>query len=371
MSKDQLKIELLDISRDRPRHPEPWEPLLVPKEIIDTEIERLADSPASTNGRRSTSFCHPQSVGGIRSFTPGTRVTLEVLKPGECTLERRSIANQIEISIQGSGLVQAGHGLNAEQFDVWTIPPMTVYNHRNNYNELWVRLCYSNAPLLERLGTLFEEEGGDLSADKGVAETVSPQLKEGYSRQTAPDLPIGHDGARLRGYEFLTDIQVVESKPLIWPWKEIAPHLQLKKGDNGRIIWLMYNPATESRAGTSASYFATYAATPPGGPPFKGERGHRHISASINYHTRGYGKSVVDGVAVEWKEGDLLYSAPGWREHAHYWEIDGWTVITVQDHPTHIALGSLLWQEDMEGPIYALGLQPGQKGYVGPRERGH
>ena len=105
-------------------------------------------------------------------------------------------------------------------------------------------------------------------------------------------------------------------------------------------------------------------------PPYAGDRGHRHTSASINYHTRGSGSSIVDGERIHWEEGDLLFSAPAWAEHAHYHGPDGWTVLTVQDHPMHIATGSLLWQEDMTGPIYSLGAGEGQKGYVSPREVG-
>jgi gentisate 1,2-dioxygenase len=31
---------------------------------------------------------------------------------------------------------------------------------------------------------------------------------------------------------------------------------------------------------------------------------------------------------------------------------------------------SLIWQEDMDGPILTLGAEAGQTGYVGPREAG-
>lgn len=350
--------------------PSQWDPLLVPKEQIDREIQRLLDVPIPANVMRASSIEHPSAPSAFPSLTPGTRVMVQVLKPGERTVPRRSNSNCIEICIHGGGVIDAGQPMRAELHDVWTIPPMAVYSHYNDSNEPWAWLNYANTPLLEKLGVLFEEEGSGIGSHETAIEPAGDHAVATYNRVHAPDYPIGDSGARLRGYEYLLDIDVVESKSLLWPWKEIAPHMNLKLGDNGRGIWLLYNPATEGRQGTSASYFATYGATPPGGPSFKGERGHRHISASINYHTRGSGKSVVNGKTVEWKGGDLLYSAPGWSEHAHYWSDEGWTVITVQDHPMHIALNSLLWQEDLNGPIYTLGLEPGQKGYVGPREVG-
>ena len=363
-------VEFLDLSGAPAGKPAPWDPFLVPKEALDAETEKLADAPVPGNGMRSSSIVHPRAGSDCPSFTPGTRVTINVLKPGERTAPRRSNCNQIEVCLSGQGRISAESDLRAEQHDVWTIPPMTVYSHHNDSRSLWVWLSYANTPLLEKLGVLFEEEGDDIGGQEGKLEPVAEQALAMFDQAHAPDFPIGELGARLRGYEYLTDISVVESRALLWPWREIAPHMNLKAGDNGRNIWLLYNPATERRQGTSASYFATYGGTPPDGPQFTGARGHRHISASINYHTRGSGRSVVNGESVEWKGGDLLYSAPGWSEHAHYWNEEGWTVITVQDHPMHIAMGSLLWQEDMRGPIYALGLEPGQKGYVGPRKVG-
>lgn len=68
--------------------------------------------------------------------------------------------------------------------------------------------------------------------------------------------------------------------------------------------------------------------------------------------------------------GDLLLSAPGWLEHAHYQGPDGLGVCTVQDHPLQIGMEALVWQEDLNGPVLALGSEAGQTGYVGPRETG-
>lgn len=361
---------ILDRSGVAPTPPKAWPPLLVTKETIEAEIERLARAPAPPNGVRSATIVHPSADGAFPGFSPGTDVTINVLGPGEATRPRRTSANQIEICIRGSGVVEASETLNPVLHDVWTIPPMETHRHRNDGEDLWVRLTYSNAPLLDKLGTLFGEEGDLPIAPKRTSAAPTSVAEELYKRETAPDIEMSQAGARLRGYEFLTDIEAVESKPLLWKWEDIAPYMPLREGDNKRNIWLLYNPATEKRQGTSASFFATYGGCAPGAPPIAATRGHKHMSASINYHTRGFGKSVVDGVTVEWKAGDLLFSAPSWSEHCHYHGEEGWTVLTIQDHPMHIALGSLLWQEDMDGPILSLGAEQGQRGYVAPREKG-
>ena len=111
----------------------------------------------------------------------------------------------------------------------------------------------------------------------------------------------------------------------------------------------------------------TLSQIPPGHTPRKPGRGHRHSSVAINYHFAGSGYSIVDNDRIDWEAGDLLLSAPSWREHAHYPSDTGMSVFTVQDHPQHIGMESLIWQEDMDGPILALGSENGPPGYVAPR----
>jgi gentisate 1,2-dioxygenase len=359
----------VDCSGQAARRPDPWRPLLITREAIDAEIERLAAAPRPTNGRRMSRIVHPQASLSM-GITPGTDITIQVLLPGERTTVVRTNANQLELCIRGGGVVDTCGGFRVARLGVWTLPPMQPHSHHNDGDDLWVRLTYSNAPLLRLLGPLYEEEGSDVRASETEDDGLTDHQKRTYAWQHAPDIQLTPEGARMRGYEYLTDIPVVDNPALHWPWELASRHLNRELGDDLRTIMLLYHPATERRAGTTHSYFATWARFAPGTPPFTGTRGHRHTSASINYHVQGHGSSVVDGVKVDWKAGDLLLSAPSWSEHAHYHGTEGLTVLTVQDHPMHIALGSLLWQERMNGPIYALGAQTGQTGYVGPRKTG-
>lgn len=366
---EHSSLPFLDRSGQPPRKPEILEPLLVTREAIEAEVERLAALPAPANGRRASVIVHPGSRTP-HSFTPGTSVAIQVLRPGERTQALRTNANQLEICIRGAGRVSADSAFQTVLHDVWTLPPMRNYSHENTGDGLWVRLTYSNAPLLELLGVLLEEEGGEIGSAETGSDGLSEQQRTQYAWENAPDLLLTPAGARLRGYEYLTDIPAVANPALHWPWEQVLPHLSKQPDDGMRRIWLLYNPATERRNGTTGSYFATIGGCPAGTPLYTGAHGHRHTSASINYHMAGYGSSVVDGVRVNWKAGDILLSAPGWSEHAHYHGDDGWKVLTVQDHPLHIAMGSLLWQERYDGPILALGAEAGQKGYVAPRTQG-
>ena len=107
--------------------------------------------------------------------------------------------------------------------------------------------------------------------------------------------------------------------------------------------------------GTTPFHFATIAKLPPG----KIDQPHRHTSASINYYMCGQGKSTAAGKRVEWGTGDLQFSAPGWAVHNHGSREQGLIALTIQDHPLHLAMDSLLWQELLRGPVVKLGTAKG------------
>jgi gentisate 1,2-dioxygenase len=363
----------VDVSGTNYGEREPWRPIVVPRATILGEIERLASEPQPANGRRAALIVHPQSTRPGLGFAPGIDVTINVLKPGEETVPVRRNSNQLEIVIGGTGTVKAGEREFAvEANDVWNLPAMQTYSYSNTGRELWARLSYSNAPLLEKLGAHYFEENPDpLVIDEEAADETL--RKHRYARENAPDFAVTPEGARLRGYEFLVDIEVLESKAILWPWKAVWPHLRSSGNPDARRILLLYNPATERRNGTTHSFFATLAGKEPNKEPGPLGRGHRHSSVAINYYFLGAGgKSVLDGVTYEWGAGDLMLSAPSWSEHAHYVSASpvGNTTLTVQDHPLHIGMESLIWQEEMDGPILTLGSQAGVTGYVGPRRRG-
>jgi len=365
----ELSPIFLDRTGETPEGPQIWSAMVVPRTSIEREIERLADLPPPGNGRRATAIVHPAAVAPGLGFAPGTDVTISVLKPGEETTPIRRNANQLEMCIAGSGTVEvSGETIHLEKWDIANIPSMQVYRHRNTGTGLFVRITYTNTPLLEKLGVHYVEEDPSITSTRKRAQEWQPQ-------PSALDLDLGTGGARMRSYEYLVDIDVVESRALHWPWEAVKNNLPFAPRTNNRGIMLLYNPATERRNGTTHSFFATVSGGTRSNPPPPVLRGHRHSSASINYYFIGNGgKSVVEGQVYEWGVGDLMLSAPGWAEHAHYMgSLDGNPVdqatLTVQDHPMHIAMESLIWQEELDGAIHALGSEPGVKNYIGPRRK--
>jgi gentisate 1,2-dioxygenase len=338
-----------------------WSALVMPGEEIDHEIERLASIPLPSSGRRRSFIVHPDSTEPGRGLAPGIDVAINVLLPGERTTPELQNASQVSFCVRGAATGHVGvRTLAFERFDTWNIPSMNAYSYENNNSEPAAFLSYSNTPLLKKLGVYYVEDNPVVAAP---ADSADRRAASRRARDLALDVPIGTDGARLLGYEYLIDIDVRPSAPLLWPWKEVSKHLggverlggESGRGYQGRHVAILYNPATGRRIGTTHSFFASIAQFPPG----RVDVPHRHTSAAINYIFAGSGRSTVDRRKFGWKSGDLMLSAPGWAVHNHASGDEGCKILTVQDHPLHIANESLIWQESLKGPIVKLGSEAG------------
>src|SRR5262249_55697938 len=148
-----------------------WEPVIITSEQISAEIERLASLPRPANGRRESLCIHPRATAPGNGLTPGIRVTLSVLKPGEETAPIRHNSTQVNFCIQGSGYANiGGTRVRYGKYDVWNTPSFRVCAHRNDGDGLQVRLTYSNAPILEMLNIHIVEENPTGVADAECAK---------------------------------------------------------------------------------------------------------------------------------------------------------------------------------------------------------
>lgn len=329
-------------------------PVVVPKEAIDAEIERLASLPAPSNGRRVSYVANP-ATGVGNGFAPGIAVSLCVLKPGERTRPIRHNSSQVNFCIRGGGQTMIdGKCIRYEQYDVWNTPPWAVYQHLNDTNELQVRLTYSNSALLEKMNVHIVDEDPPLDgASKGSTD------EHAHAKNPFGTFQLTEDGAYLMPYEKLINPDVVKHKPLHFPWKKVKQELDkltaLGKSYVGRRLYLLYNPATSHTNGTTASFFATLCVRPKNIV----DHPHRHSAAAINYYFSGKGFSVVEGKKYFWKAGDLMLSAPGWAAHNHASLDEDVYELTIQDSPLNIWMGALLWQESLNQPIESLGMTGG------------
>ena len=331
----------------------PQEPVIVAREDIEREVERLASLPRPANGRRMSLIANPKSGVG-NGLAPGTAVSLCVLKPGERTKPIRHNVSLMNFCIRGGGsAIVDGKGIQFSQYDAWNIPPWSIYQHINETDELQVRLAYSNSALLEKLNVhVVDEEPAE-----GVAETP----EDDDERQPNPfgTMRLTDEGAFLMPYEKLINPDVIRMEALHWPWTKVKEQLDklvaLGSSYVGRRLYLLYNPATGRTNGTSHTFFATICLRPANIV----DRPHRHTASAINYFFEGSGSSVVEGKRYEWRAGDLMLTAPGWAIHNHSSHGEDVYELTIQDSPLQIAMGSLLWQEDLTKPPQVLGATGG------------
>jgi gentisate 1,2-dioxygenase len=332
-----------------------WPPVVIRAAEIEAQVARLASLPRPADGRRSSWIVHPYAEEPGLGLAPGIRVSLDVLLPGERTAALRHNSSQVGFCIAGSGFATvAGEKVEFGRYDVWYTPALTTYFHENDGAELQVRLTYSNAPLLEKIRVHF------VDPHPPEEPAVRPEEPEEF-----PEHPIAHvfslreGGPMLMSYERLINPDVVEQRPLHWPWPEVKQELDkllaLGASYRGRRLYLLYNPATGRTNGTSNNFFATITVRPPGIV----DRPHRHASAAINYFFSGTGWSRVGGKRYQWAAGDLMLTAPGWIVHNHASNDEPVYELTIQDSPLHIAMDSLMWQEDLKRPYRLLGSQRG------------
>jgi gentisate 1,2-dioxygenase len=340
-----------------------WEPVIIPKEMIDDEVSRLAALPRPDNGRRQSLVVHPdwEKLGVGPGLNPGIRVTLEVLNPGEQTAPIRHNSTQVNFCIRGAGHSMVnGKRIDFALHDVYNFPSMASYWHVNDSDDVHVRLTYSNAPLLEKMNVHIVDE-----APPALIEAIGGATEKAAAAPDKRDVnPYGtfrltDDGAWLMPYETLINPESVESKALHWPWAEVKQELDklqaMGQDYRGRRLYLLFNPMTGRFNGTTPSFFATMTVR----PPKIVDRPHRHVSAAINYYFSGSGRSTVEGKVYEWKAGDLMLSAPGWGVHNHASYDEPVYELTIQDQPLNIGMESLLWQEDLKQPWHVLGAEIG------------
>ena len=345
-------------NRPAPSSLQVWDPVLITRAEIEAEVARLSHQTRPQNGRRESLIVHPKATAPGNGLAPGIRVTLSVLLPGESTAPIRHNSTQVSFCISGGGTAVVGNKkFSFAQFDVWNHPSWTTYHHLNDTDIAQVRLTYSNAALLDQLGVHLVEEN---PSDEGADAADEPEQSGDGKKNPFGVFQLTDEGAWLMPYETLISPPSIESPALHWPWQRVKDNLDkltaLGSSYRGRRLYLLYNPVTGRTNGTTPNFFATITVR----PPKIVDRPHRHVSAAINYYFHGRGHSLVAGKRYDWEAGDLMLSAPGWAVHHHASGPDEHVhELTIQDQPYHIALESLLWQEDLKRPARVLGVQSG------------
>ncbi|MEY2451309.1 MAG: hypothetical protein QOD92_883 [Acidimicrobiaceae bacterium] len=330
-----------------------WEPVVLRRAQIEAAVDTLLAGSRGSDDLRRLLVVHPRAGGGT-GLAPGIEVAIEALAPGETARAPRRNSSALAVQIRGSSeVVIDGEARLVGERDVYTVPPMALQSHAATGTEPSVRLVFSNAALLELLGAHYVEP--DDSAQPAAAAPVTDQSvrNDGRFAKLA-----GSDTWRLE-YERVIDPPWVPLRSWLWRWPDVVEELDrmstLGEQYNGRRVCVLYDPATGRTNGTTTTLFASMCIRPAGII----DRAHRHTAAAVNYFLEGSGWSTVDGTRIEWEGGDLVFIAPSWAVHHHASSEQPVYQLAVQDNPMHLAMGSLVWQEDLREPPLLLGTEPG------------
>ena len=173
-----------------------WKSLVIKKEQIEAEIQRLTALPAiAGTARRRSLIVHPEAIEPGLGFAPGITLAIEVLLPSESTHPARENASQVIFCVRGNGRAYVNdRTIDFETNDAWNIPSMALYRHENVGTSPLVRFVYSNEALLEKLGIYYMEHGGEYKARERGAAAARPSLST---------IRVNDDGAELLPYELL------------------------------------------------------------------------------------------------------------------------------------------------------------------------
>lgn len=314
---------------------------------LDKQVAVLLDGETDEGGRRTVTLRNPD-LGAAGSVAPGIDVAVNVLRPGEATAPHRHTSSVVNLVVRGEGMsLIGGRQVRWGPGDVFTTPCWLPHSHAATGPEPAVRLSFSDAPLLRRLGVLTAEE-----ADASAVPTAPPLSWDPEAGRRVPG-----SEARLLGYEHL--LKPVWNPIAAQHWSAAALHEALDPMDNddptyhARRVVMLYDPATGRAQGTVAGFVMFCGVIVPGEvhPP------HRHTSVALNYYTSGSGWSIADGQRLEWEAGDLQLT-PAWAPHGHanHGDATVWGY-TLQDTALLYHLGALLWQEELGGATAHLGVE--------------
>ncbi|KRB82207.1 gentisate 1,2-dioxygenase [Sphingomonas sp. Root710] len=350
----------VDASGQPDSAPRFWDAFKVSKEQIDGEIDRLKSLPRPANGRRRSYIVHPQS--DRNSITPGLRATIEVVMPGEVVETTANNSSSVAICIEGQGRALIdGKAFDMTRHDTLSVPNMASQSYASTGDEAYVRLVFSDAPILEYLRALYVSDG----VGTGAAASAEPIE---HKRDPMADFiyPMPTGGGALKTYHAFIDPEVVEQSAHLWKWEEVKTFLndmdKNTKDLRAAIITMYWNPKTGRTHGSTNTITAWMS----GGvdPNWTGKkwdmaRSHRHNVTAMNYAIAGNWKTIVEREEISWGPGDLVLTAPAWAAHSNgRFDREAYT-FAIQDNALLAAMNSTILQEYVNRPVIHLGARPG------------
>ena len=240
-------VRFIDQSGAKPGAMDLWPAIVIPKETIDAEVERLASLPRPANGRRRSLIAHPRAGKG-NGLAAGIQVALDVLLPGERTVPYRAEFDAGELRHPRPRPFDRGRqALRREPATTsGTRPPCTSIGTATTARMSSPAHLFERCRCSSMMNVHFVEEN-----PPPIEPVKHEELSEDDKRRRVSPygtFKLNDEGAHLMPYEVLINPPAVESPALHWPWEQVKHHLDklqaLGKDYVGRRLYMLYNPMT-------------------------------------------------------------------------------------------------------------------------------
>jgi gentisate 1,2-dioxygenase len=263
------------------------------------------------------------------TVTDTLSVSIQYLLPGEVARTHRHTPSAFRFYIEGGAYTNvAGEKCVMSKGDLVITPRMEWHDHGNEFDEPAIWMDGLDYPLVRYLeGVVYQY----------APETQQPTDRTGLSARR-------YGTAGLRPYNYADDENTDFRSLLHFKWERTYETL-LRMAEAGDVnpfddVVMQYvNPAT------GEGCFKTIACLVQMLRPGVRTKSHRHTGSAVYHVVQGEGETVINGEALQWKEGDFLVIPPlAWHEHANASGSDPAVLFSIQDFPTLKALG--LYREE-------------------------
>jgi gentisate 1,2-dioxygenase len=249
--------------------------------------------------------------------------------PGETAPSHRHTMAAIRFVMQGDGAITFinGEGCSMHPGDLILTPGWTWHGHINRTSGPMIWMDSLDVPFVMAMRAgLYEDYPDQLyPATKPVDDSLS-RLGRGHLR------PVSE---RTGGSPI--------SPLLSFPWSQTEPALrELARTDVDPfddVAFQYTNPTTGGHVLPTIGCWIQLLR------PGVSTRAHRHSSAAVYHVFRGRGSTIVDGVQIDWQEGDFFALPPwAWHEHQNGSASEDAVLFSTNDIPIHEAVN--LYRED-------------------------
>jgi gentisate 1,2-dioxygenase len=318
------------VEGERPAGPRaPYQPCHWRWADIAPFMERAGQlvEPGPAASRRVIQLINPD-LQASRSASHSLTANLQMVLPGELAPSHRHTSGAIRFILQGRAAITVVNGEPVEMKpgDLVLTPGWCWHGHINESDGPMVWMDSLDRPLTSALRQVIQEPypGGGL-------QPVSVPAGESYAR-------FGPGHLRPIGARPASSVSPLFSFP--WEATESALRgLAASEGDPFDDVALDYtNPLTGSHVmPTMGCRIQMIRGS-------RHTRAHRHSSVGVHHVFRGSGATIVDGVRIDWQQGDFFVVPPfSWHEHVNDGSEDA-VLFSTTDQPVLEAL--CLYRED-------------------------